>query len=133
MMPLLRLDIFGLLLSLFLLGPRQWRWSLAAAGVALAATILTFLVLRVEVTAYTMGGVFTQVELGGGRLGNLALGLAGPFACYAVARLKAGRPMGEAGWLRQLLPWSRLENPLAGTFAKYALLAAVFNIIQAFK
>ena len=65
MMPLLRLDIFGLLLSLFLLGPRQWRWSLAAAGVALAATILTFLVLRGGSDLYH-GGVFTQVELGGG-------------------------------------------------------------------
>ncbi|MGI6364732.1 MAG: hypothetical protein ACOX2G_03150 [Bacillota bacterium] len=127
---MLRLDFLGILLSLFLLGPRQWRWSLAAAGVSLLATLLTIIVLRVDLAVYTMGGVFTQVDLGNGRLVTLLIGLAGPFACYSIARLKKRRPMGEKGWLRQILPWSPLENPMEGTFAKYALLTAVFSIIK---
>jgi hypothetical protein len=40
--------------------------------------------------------------------------------------------MGEAGWWNQILPWSELENPMAGTFAKYALLAALFALFKAF-
>ncbi len=127
---MLRLDILGILLSLFFLGPRNWRWSLAAAGVALAATLLFLVVWRADLTAYTMGGLFTQVELGGSRFSALLAGLPGPFACYAVAKFMAGRPMGQAGWLRQILPWNELENPAAGTFAKYALLSAVFCLIK---
>lgn len=83
-------------------------------------------------TAYTMGGLFAQVDLDGGRLTRLIIGSTGPFACYAVARLCSRRPMGEHGWLKQILPWSELENPMAGTFAKYALLAAIFNILKIF-
>jgi|SRR5690554_3329357 len=128
---MLRLDILGILISLFLLGPRNWRWSLAAAAVTMVATCAALLVWRVELVAYTMGGIFTQVDLTGGRLGALLLGYSGPFACYAVARLSCHRPMGEIGWLRQLLPWSKLENPMAGTFAKFALLTAIFITIQA--
>ncbi|HBS92686.1 MAG TPA: hypothetical protein DEA85_01600, partial [Firmicutes bacterium] len=86
----LRLDILGILLSLFFLGPRNWRWSLAAAGVALAATLLFLVVWRADLTAYTMGGLFTQVELGGSRFSALLAGLPGPFACYAVAKFMAG-------------------------------------------
>lgn len=127
---MLRLDFLGVLLSLFLLGPRQWRWSLLAAGVALVSTVLTIIVLRVDLAAYTMGGVFTQVDLGGSRRVTLLIGLAGPFTCYAVARLMKRRPMGEGGWLKQILPWSVLENPVEGTFAKYALLTAVFSLIK---
>lgn len=127
---MLNLDFLGILLSIFLLGPRQWRWSLAAVGVSLLATVLTIIVLRVDLAAYTMGGIFTQVELGKGRLVTLLLSQAGPFACYSVARLKTRRPMGEKGWLRQLLPWSVLENPMEGAFAKYALLTAVFSAIK---
>lgn len=129
---MLRLDILGLLLSLFFLGPRYWRWSLAAAGVALAATLLALVVWKADLVAYTMGGLFTQVELGGSRFYALLAGLPGPFACYAAAKLMAGRPMGQAGWLRQILPWSELENPAAGTFAKYALLSALFALIKSF-
>lgn len=129
---MLRLDILGLMLSVFILGPKYWRWSLAAAGVGLTATLLTLVVWRVNLTAYTMGGVFTQVELEGGRLGALLVGSAGSFASYAVARFICSKPMGESGWIKQILPWSELENPVAGTFAKYALLTAVFNIIKTF-
>ena len=129
---MLKLDLAGVLFSLFVLGPRQWRWTLAAVAVAKLATLLTLIVWRVELTAYTMGGLFTQVELNGGPLSALLIGLAGPFACYAVAKLKARRPMGERGWFKQLLPWSELENPMAGTFAKYALLAALFSVFKAF-
>lgn len=127
---MLRLDFLGLLISLFLLGPKHWRWSLAAAGVALTATVLTLIVWRADLTAYTMGGIFTQVDLAGGRWPGLILGLAGPFACYTVARFAAKRPMGQTGWLRQILPWSELENPMAGTFAKFAVLAGVFSILK---
>lgn len=126
----MRIDFLGILLSVFLLGPRQWRWSLAAAGVSLLATVLTIVVLRIDLAAYTMGGVFTQVDLGSGSLSTLLLGQAGPFACYSVARLKKRHPMGEKGWLKQILPWSALENPLEGTFAKYALLTAVFSVLK---
>jgi len=130
---MLQLDLLGILLSLFLLGPRHWRWSLAAVGAALTATVLTIILLRVDLTAYTMGGLFTQVELEGGRLATLLVGMAGPFACYSVAKLITLRPMGEAGWLKQILPWSNLEKPMAGTFAKYALLSAIFSLIKAFR
>ena len=127
---MLRLDILGILLSLFFLGPRNWRWSLAAAGVALVATFLTLLVWPADLTAYTMGGLFTQVELGGGPIGSLLAGLAGPFACFAAAKFIVRKPMGKAGWLRQILPWSELENPAAGTFAKYALFSAMFCLVK---
>jgi len=132
MIKLLKLDFLGILFSLFLLGPRHWRWSLAAVAVAITATVLILIIWRVELTAYTMGGLFTQVELTGGRLSTLLLGLSGPFACYTVARFMDRRPMGESGWLKQILPWSELENPIAGTFAKYALLTAIFSVIKAF-
>lgn len=127
---MLRIDFLGILVSLFLLGPRQWRWSLAAAGVSLLATVLTIIVLRVELAAYTMGGIFTQVDLDKGPLVTLLLSQVGPFVCYSVARLKKRCPMGEQGWLRQILPWSTLENPMEGAFAKYALLTAVFSAIK---
>jgi len=99
---------------------------------ALLSTLLVLIVWRVDLAAYTMGGLFTQVDAQGGRLTRLAVGLTGPFVCYAAARLKARRPMGDRGWLKQMLPWSELEHPMAGTFAKYAFLAAVFNILRTF-
>lgn len=127
---MLRLDVFGILLTLFFLGPRHWRWSLAAAGVAWVSTLLFLLVWKADLVAYTMGGLFTQVELKGGSLGTLLASLPGSFVCYAAARLKTQRPMGDAGWLKQILPWSEIENPMAGTFAKYALLSALFALLK---
>lgn len=129
---MLRLDVIGILLSLFFLGPKNWRWSLAAAGVAWASTLLLLLVWKTDLVAYTMGGLFTHIELAEGSLVTLLAALAGPFVCYAVARLTVRRPMGEAGWWNQILPWSELENPMAGTFAKYALLAALFALFKSF-
>ena len=128
---MLRLDILGILVTLFLLGPRNWRWSLGAVAVAKLTTVLMMVVWQVDLTVYTMGGLFTQMELAGGRLTTLILGLVGPFACYAVARMTVRYPMGEAGWLRQSLPWSTLEHPMAATFAKYAMLSAAFSIFRA--
>lgn len=128
---MLRLDVIAILLSLFFLGPKNWRWSLAAAGVAWVSTLLLLLVWKAELVAYTMGGLFTHVELEAASLGTLLAALAGPFVCYAVARLTARKPMGEAGWWKQILPWSEMENPMAGTFAKYALLAALFALFKA--
>ncbi len=127
---MLRLDFFGLLLTLFFLGPKHWRWGLAAAGVALVTTVLFLVVWKADLVAYTMGGLFTQVELASRSLGTLLAALVGPFAVYAVAKIMAWRPMGQVGWLRQILPWSELENPAAGTFAKYALLSALFALVK---
>ena len=128
---MLRLDILGILISVFLLGPRNWRWTLAAAGIAKLTTILMLMVWRVELTAYTMGGLFTQVDTAG-RFTSIIIALSGPFACYAVARLAVVQPMGSSGWLKQLLPWSELEHPMAATFAKFGLLAGVFSLVKVF-
>ena len=68
---MLRLDILGLLLSLFFLGPRHWRWSLAAAGVAFASTVILLLVWQAELVAYTNGGLFSQMELAEGKISSL--------------------------------------------------------------
>lgn len=127
---MLRLDILGLLLTLFFLGPKHWRWSLAAAGVALVATLLFLIVWQTDLIAYTMGGLFSQLELNNNSFTGLLAGLVGPFACYAVAKFIAWRPMGKTGWLKQLLPWSELENPRAGTFAKYAILSVLFALVK---
>mgnify|MGYP000867214662 CR=1 FL=1 len=108
---MLRLDFFGLLLTLFFLGPKHWRWGLAAAGGALVTTVLFLVVWKADLVA-------------------LLAALVGPFAVYAVAKIMAWRPMGQVGWLRQILPWSELENPAAGTFAKYALLSALFALVK---
>lgn len=128
---MLRLDILGILLTLFFLGPKHWRWSLAAAGVAFTATVFLLVVWQAELVAYTNGGLFSQMELAEGKFSSLLAALPGSFSCYTVAKLIAWRPMGQAGWLKQLLPWSPLENPAAGTFAKYALLSALFSLFKA--
>ena len=129
---MLRLDFLGILVSVFLLGPKNWRWSLWAAAVAKITTVLILVLWRVDLAAYTMGGLFTEVDMVGGRLPTFVLGLMGPFVCYGVARMTVRHPMGKAGWLKQILPWSELDHPMAATFAKYAMLAAIFNIITAF-
>lgn len=127
---MVRLDILGILLTLFLMGPKYWRWSLGAVGISMAATLLLLIILKSDLIAYTMGGLFTQVELKDSPLWALLFGFFGPLASYTVAKFIAWRPMGEAGWSKQLLPWSELENTGAGTLAKYALLAALFSAIK---
>lgn len=127
---MVQLDILGIFLTLFILGPKYWRWSLGAVGISMVATLLLLIIFRADLIVYTMGGLFTQVELRDSPFWALLLGLAGPFASYTVAKIIAWRPMGETGWSKQLLPWSELENIGAGTLAKYALLAAVFSAIK---
>lgn len=126
---MVRLDIAGVVFTLFLLGPRNWRWSLAAIGVGKLATLLILVLWRVPLAAYTMGGMFTQVDLeGGGVFSTLVITLTGPFCCYTVARLATSSPLGDEGWWNQLLPWSELSHPMAATFAKYALLSGLFGV-----
>lgn len=128
---MVQLDILGVLLTVFCLGPKNWRWGLIATGISLAATLLTLIVLKAGLVAYTMGGLFTQVELADSPFWALLFALSGPFACYATAKIMVWRPMGQSGWLKQLLPWSELENVGAGTLAKYALFTAVFCTLNA--
>lgn len=129
---MVRLDIVGILFSLFLLGPRNWRWSLAAMAVGKLATLITLVLWRLPLAAFTMGGLFTQIELEANFISALVVTGAGPFFCYTVARLAASRPLGDREWWKQLLPWSELAHPMAATFVKYAMLSGLFGVYKLF-
>ncbi|MTI94838.1 MAG: hypothetical protein FH749_05030 [Firmicutes bacterium] len=129
---MVRLDVLGILLTVFLLGPANWRWSLLAMAIAKGATLLLLVFGQAPVIAYTMGGMFNQLELDGQLVKAILLIFAGPVACYSFVRFQTSRPFGDKNLFAQLLPWSELENPLRVTVVKYALFSALFNIVSYF-
>lgn len=128
---MIRLDLLGILLTLFLLGPRYWRHSLVAVGLGALATLVVLLFWQVPLAAFTIGGIFSQVEPHRAWFRGLVAALAGPFVCYSVARMRSRDPLATSygGW-DWLMPWNEPREPLAAALAKYGVLAAIYVLYK---
>ncbi len=116
---MIELDLFGLLLTVITIGPRQAHLVVLASLLQEALRALVALALRRELLAVMAGGAFGATEAEG--LPALALGLAGPavLALIALNLIRGREPIAET-----LAPWCDSKFPFAATALRLAVLTA---------
>ncbi|MHB0887070.1 MAG: hypothetical protein ACYC41_14475 [Bacillota bacterium] len=116
---MVELDLFGLLLTVIAIGPRQAHLIVLASLLQEALRVLAALALRRELLAVMAGGAFGATEVEG--LPTLVLGLAGPalLALMAMTVIRGREPVAQT-----LKPWRDSQFPFAAASMRLAVLTA---------
>ncbi len=122
---MLRLDILGILITLFLIDVFNWKKVLISFFSVIFITLVVLLALDISYTSIFIGGVFTQIKIGGG-----ALKITG--FLHVIIALLIGRILAKERFSINLLwPWE-FNNSWFIIYYKlgfYNLIFLVLNLI----
>lgn len=122
---MVELDLFGLLLTVIVIGPRQVHLVVLASLLQEALRVLAALALRRELLAVMAGGAFGATEAEG--LPTVVLGLIGP---ALLALIAMSLIHGREAVAQTLTPWRDSGFPFAAAALRLAVLTA--GLIVAF-